>query len=290
MINPVFLRTFMTLADTRHFTHTAEQLHMTQPGVSQHVKKLEAELGVALIERYGKRFELTEAGERLLEYGERQSHAEIRLRDDITGDDPYAGECRIACSGSMAMLLYPQLLRSQQQRPKLSFSVEAAPNERIIERIKTNTSDLGIITQPVYDAEMTSECIGEDSLCLVLPAGSITEWDSLQQLGFVNHPDGHHYATQVFESNYPNQFKGMDALRQSSYINQLSQILLPVSEGLGFTVIPKSSLDAFPYQDKIRSAELPVPVNEAVYMVTKKHRPLPRRYQEVKALLIKQWR
>lgn len=289
MINPVFLRTFMTLADTRHFTHTAEQLHMTQPGVSQHVKKLEAELGVALIERYGKRFELTEAGERLLEYGKEQVHAEFKLRDDITGDDLYAGECRIACSGSMAMLLYPQLLQSQQQWPKLSFSVEAAPNERIVERIKTNTSDLGIITQPVYDAEMTSECIGEDSLCLVLPAGSNAEWDSLQRLGFVNHPDGHHYATQVFESNYPIQFKGMDALRQSSYINQLSQILLPVSKGLGFTVIPKSSLDAFPYQDEIRSAELSVSVNEAVYMVTKKHRPLPQRYQEVKALLIKQW-
>ena len=289
MINPVFLRTFMTLADTRHFTHTAEQLHMTQPGVSQHVKKLEAELGVALIERYGKRFELTEAGERLLEYGKEQVHAEFKLRDDITGDDLYAGECRIACSGSMAMLLYPQLLQSQQQWPKLSFSVEAAPNERIVERIKTNTSNLGIITQPVYDAEMTSECIGEDSLCLVLPAGSNAEWDSLQRLGFVNHPDGHHYATQVFESNYPIQFKGMDALRQSSYINQLSQILLPVSKGLGFTVIPKSSLDAFPYQDEIRSAELSVSVNEAVYMVTKKHRPLPQRYQEVKALLIKQW-
>lgn len=279
----------MTLANTRHFTHTAEQLHMTQPGVSQHVKKLEAELGVALIERYGKRFELTAAGERLLAYGENQTHAEFRLRDEITGNDPHSGECRIACSGSMAMQLYPQLLRSQQQWPELRFSVEAAPNERIIERIKGNMSELGIVTQPVHDPDIISEHIGEDSLCLVVPKGSTTEWKTLLTLGFVNHPDGHHYATQVLESNYPDQFSGMDVLQQSSYINQLSQILLPVAEGLGFTVIPKSSLNAFPHKDSVHSAELPNPVNEAVYMVTKKHRPLPLRYQALKALLNKQW-
>ena len=37
MLNPVWLETFITLVDTGHFTQTAEKLHMTQPGVSQHI-------------------------------------------------------------------------------------------------------------------------------------------------------------------------------------------------------------------------------------------------------------
>ena len=50
----------------------------------------------------------------------------------------------------------------------------------------------------------------------------------------------------VLETNYPDYFRGMGQIPESGYINQLGQILLPVANGLGFTVIPKSSLDAFP--------------------------------------------
>ena len=53
---------------------------MTQPGVSQHIKKLEQQLGAALLARYGKSFELTEAGQRLYDYALNQAEAETQLR------------------------------------------------------------------------------------------------------------------------------------------------------------------------------------------------------------------
>lgn len=51
MLNPVWLTTFKTLIEVGHFTKTAEKLFMTQPGVSQHIRKLEESCGAALIER-----------------------------------------------------------------------------------------------------------------------------------------------------------------------------------------------------------------------------------------------
>ena len=45
MFNPVWLNTFVTLVNTGHFTKTAEKLFMTQPGVSQHINKLENAFG-----------------------------------------------------------------------------------------------------------------------------------------------------------------------------------------------------------------------------------------------------
>ncbi|MEE3118022.1 MAG: LysR family transcriptional regulator, partial [Pseudomonadota bacterium] len=65
MINPVWLRSFCTLVEVGHFTRTAEQLHMTQSGVSQHVRKLEEQLALSLLVRQGKQFTLTDAGRRL---------------------------------------------------------------------------------------------------------------------------------------------------------------------------------------------------------------------------------
>ncbi|MDO6563567.1 LysR family transcriptional regulator [Amphritea sp. 1_MG-2023] len=289
MINPVFLRTFMSLVKTKHFTRTAESLNMTQPGVSQHIKKLEERLGKSLLHRHGKTFELTPAGERLYQFGLQQAEAEAELISAMVGDDQYAGECKIACSGSMAMQLYPRLLGLQQQYPRLSCSVEAAPNGVILERIRSNQSDMGIMTQLIVEQKLTQQKLGEDALCLVVPVGCDTSWEGLMQLGFIDHPDGHHYATQVLEANFSDHYHRRQKIPVSSYINQLSQILLPVSQGLGFTVLPKSSVEAFPYPQLIERASLPTSVNETVYLIYKKHRPLPARYGLIKDLLLGLW-
>jgi len=262
---------------------------MTQPGVSQHVKKLETELGQPLLNRHGKQFELTPAGERLYQFGQDQQQQEAKLRQDIAGDDPFRGECRLACSGAMAMQLYPELLKLQRQYKALSFSLEAAPNQGIVQRILENQSDLGIVTQPVTDKAIEQQKMGEDELCLITPAGASSHWQSLLALGFINHPDGHHYASQVLEANFPEQFQGMSQLPQQGYINQLSQILLPVAEGLGFTVLPRSALSAFPYPEQLDLVELKTPVLEPVFMIRKKHRPLSQRYQTLTELIISQW-
>ena len=62
VINSQWLRTFITLVELKHYSQTADKLCMTQPGVSQHIKKLEAQMGARLLNRIGKKFELTEAG------------------------------------------------------------------------------------------------------------------------------------------------------------------------------------------------------------------------------------
>jgi DNA-binding transcriptional LysR family regulator len=60
------LRSFAAVARHRHFTRAAAELHVGQPAVSQHVRRLEAELGVRLLSRTTRSVELTEAGTLLL--------------------------------------------------------------------------------------------------------------------------------------------------------------------------------------------------------------------------------
>ena len=73
MLNPNWLNTFKTLIDVGHFTKTAEKLFMTQPGVSQHIRKLEGACGHALIRRHKKNFEVTEQGRLVYEYAKQLS-------------------------------------------------------------------------------------------------------------------------------------------------------------------------------------------------------------------------
>lgn len=258
---------------------------MTQPGVSQHIKKLELQLGKALLHRHGKQFELTDAGEHLLQYGKQLFQQEQALMDYLTDSAQLTGECRLACSGSLAMQLYPKLLELQPNYPGLTFSVEAAPNRGIIQRLKENKCELGLVTQKISEPELQQEELGEDELCLVLPADQSVSWQALVALGFINHPDGHHYGNTLMARNFPDEFSGLQQFPQSSFVNQLSQILLPVAMGLGFTVVPRSCIKAFHQPERLQIAALNQPVTETLYLTQKKHRPLGRRYTLVKEVL-----
>src|SRR5918994_2814206 len=65
------LRYFLAAAEHRSFSAAADELHMAQPSLSDQIRKLEAELGVALFARAGRRLALTEAGRMLRPHAER---------------------------------------------------------------------------------------------------------------------------------------------------------------------------------------------------------------------------
>lgn len=281
MINPTYLRTFVELAKTKHFTRTAENLYMTQPGVSQHISKLEHWLGKSLLHRDGKRFELSEAGEQLLLFAEAQQKAEQDLLERIESLNNLAGHCRLACSGALALRIYPALLALQQQQPAFRFSLQAAPAKTIIKEIKSGDVDLGIVGEQLTGLQLEQKMLGQDELCLAVPAGRPGDWHSLLELGFINHPDGHYFATSVLQANYGNEFRGMESIDERGFINQIGQILLPVAKGLGFTVLPRSAWQAFSERDRIDLIELPQPVVETLNWTWKRRKPLAERYAKV---------
>ncbi|HSH77619.1 MAG TPA: LysR family transcriptional regulator, partial [Herpetosiphonaceae bacterium] len=65
------LRYFEAIARHGHVSRAARELHLAQPSLSKQLRVLEAELGVALFDRVGRRIELTEAGKLLLPYARR---------------------------------------------------------------------------------------------------------------------------------------------------------------------------------------------------------------------------
>ncbi|PSU36506.1 LysR family transcriptional regulator [Photobacterium lutimaris] len=281
MLNTQWLHTFITLVEIGHFTQTADKLFMTQPGVSQHIKKLEEQAGTPLIKRIGKRFELTPAGQQLYQYGLRRQDDEKQLLGQLLADDPFSGECHLACSGSLAMFLYPHFLSHQKNHQAISIHLESAPNQRILEGIKGGQFDIGIITHAVADQYFNQTKIGQEALCVVVPADypdAKLDKESLYSLGFINHPDGKHYLQQVHQANYGDSHFDFRKMKITGYINQLNQILLPVSKGLGFTVLPEKAVDHFSYPDKIKTLAVPNTVSQELYLIRKQHRPLPKRY------------
>ena len=290
MINQKWLHTFMDLVQTGHFTQTANNLYMTQPGVSQHIKKLEVQLKTKLLNRYDKQFELTRAGQLLLEYGKASSHLDQKLQSQIDFDDPHQGDCFIACSGAIAYDLYPDFIEYQSIHPELKVQLEAAPNHSIIEGVLNNSVHIGIVNQQTHHPQLIQTQLGNEPLLLILPKSYSEQeinFETLNQLGFINHPDGFEFVDKILSSNEFTGYQGSKSLAISGYVNQLNQILLPVSKGIGYTVLPARAVDQFSHSEHLYVAPLKIPVSDPLYITTKRHYSLARRYEWFLALITK---
>ncbi|EKE84781.1 LysR family transcriptional regulator [Idiomarina xiamenensis] len=281
MINTKWLQTFCTLADIGSFTDTAKQLHMTQSGVSQHINKLEQAIGQALLIRQGKRFILTDIGERL-----RQQSTDLiaqlqSLAVNVSLDCPYEGEVRVMSPGSIGLKLYPHFLALQAQYPQLVIDYRFAPNDSIDQALLNNQIDIGFKTCPDAMTELSNVKIAEEALLLVTPAElSQPDWLSLQKLGFIDHPDGAYQAQQLLSANYP-QFQHVNKLPKRGFSNQVSLLLEPVSLGLGFTVLPAHAVQAFAKPEKIAVHHLPIAVSEPIHIVELRDKPRPKRIHTI---------
>lgn len=140
------LEYFLAVAETGHFTRAAQEMHVSQPALSQQIKKLETELGTPLFDRLGRGVELTDAG-RLLRPRAEQVLAE--LSDARTAvhelQGLQRGTVRIGTVQTTGEYLIPDAIaRFHAAHPEVHVSVEERSAPGIEEGLATGGLDLGI--------------------------------------------------------------------------------------------------------------------------------------------------
>ena len=282
MINQLWLNTFCTLAEVGHFTRTAEQLCMTQSGVSQHIKKLEQQLDTALLVRDGKSFSLTDAGNQLYQKGQEFLRSSEELEHLIKHDEQYEGKIKIASPGSVGLKLYPYLLELQQSYPKLIIDYIFAPNKNIEQDIADRKIDLGLITELSNASSLVSEKVAIEPLVLITSNNvNAISWQKLIELGFISHPDAAHHGRLLLSKNFK-EFEHIEQFTAKGFSNQISLILEPVSRGFGFTVLPLHAARAFHQQKLIKIHQLKVSASESLYLCFNRHSMLANRIKFIK--------
>ncbi|MCG7598541.1 LysR family transcriptional regulator [Halomonas sp. McH1-25] len=282
MFNAQYFRTFITLVETGSFTHTARRLDMTQPGVSQHIRKLEQYLDKPLLNRQGRRFMLTETGRRAYDYAVKLFAEHEHFRHSLDDDSLHAGDCRIASPGSVGLMFYPFILGYQQMHPGLTVSYSFAFNQDIVRDVLTGRYDLGIVTEMANQPDLEYEPWHQEPLCLVVPADFAgNTFNDLMALGFMNYSDGVNHASQLLRANFSGEFRSMNQFPKQGFTNEVAMVLDAVARGLGFTVISRLVLETSPWQRQVRELVLPQHVYETLYIVTRTGAEMPRRYTQL---------
>src|SRR5699024_12595445 len=116
MINQT-LKVFVTVIDKKSFTLAAESLHMTQPAVSNYIRKLEEELGLTLIDRSGKLVKLNPAGEIYYHYANEMIGMEERVQHRIQDlQNESKGPVQIGASYTDCEYIRPKMLAQPRTR------------------------------------------------------------------------------------------------------------------------------------------------------------------------------
>jgi DNA-binding transcriptional LysR family regulator len=111
MLDLRLVRYFVAVAQAGNVTRAAERLHLSQPALSAAVKQLEQQLGVALLERSGRGFALTGAGELLLTRGLQLLEQADAIEDELRGrDEEPAGLLRLGLSPTARFGVGPALM------------------------------------------------------------------------------------------------------------------------------------------------------------------------------------
>jgi DNA-binding transcriptional LysR family regulator len=168
------LRYFRAIAQAGHMTKAARALGVSQPALSAMLKKLEAEVGAALLDRTGRGVELTEAGRIFLTHAEdaiRRADAGVQAVRQLAGLE--AGSIRIGGGATAVTYLLPPVVSEvRRAHPGLRFYVRETGSAGVASAVLSGELDLGIVTLPVppgIAGELITTSLVEDELRLIVP-------------------------------------------------------------------------------------------------------------------------
>lgn len=165
-------RAFVEVARQGSFTAAAKELHITQSAISATVRELEAQLGLAVLDRTTRRVTLTEPGAQLLLLAERV----LRDVDTAVAEakgllDKSRGHVVIAASPLAAATLLPEMIAGfAKAYPKVTVELRDVLTNQIIQYVRGGTADIGIGTFEKSDTELELSTLYQDVLGVVLPA------------------------------------------------------------------------------------------------------------------------
>lgn len=139
------LRTFSTVAETGSFTRAGESLFITQAAVSMQMKRLESTVGQPLFRKKGRSFELTPAGETLLEHAARilAAHSEAIAEFSSPG---LMGRVRFGCAEDYASRFLPEVLSGfRAAYPSIRVDIKSAPDKELHHELRREKLDLCLL-------------------------------------------------------------------------------------------------------------------------------------------------
>lgn len=263
------LRYLIALADLRHFGHAAEACHVSQPTLSTQIRKLEEELGVALVERAPRHVMLTPVGVDIAERARRVLADVEQMREMARRTtDPEAGSVRLGMFPTLGPYLLPHVVPKIRARfPRLELLLIEEKTASLLSMLRAGQLDAAVLALPLHEDWLEAEFLFEEPFMLAVPERHpLAGHHNLQLSELVDQhllllEDGHCLRDQALEVCSLAGAGEKEGFRATS-LETLRQM---VAAGVGITLLPMLAVNP------------PVPSSKSIQLLSFKDPPPTRR-------------
>ncbi|SMH46361.1 transcriptional regulator, LysR family [Rathayibacter oskolensis] len=232
MYDPALLRTFLAVADTRGFTRAAQQLGVSQPTVSQHVRRLEEAAGRILVVRDTREVELTDNGVAMAGFARTILAAHAAAENYFSGA-AMKGRLRFGAADDLAITQLPRILRHFRQlhpQVKLELTVDqSAPLRR-----KLDAGHLDLIFVKTAPGAVDGRLVRRDTMVWVAHEKTVVErHETVPLIAYRGPSVSRQIAIDALEA-------AGRTWRITCNTREVNGVLAAVRAGIGIAVFPRS--------------------------------------------------
>jgi DNA-binding transcriptional LysR family regulator len=251
------LQAFIKVAETGSFSIAARQLFLTQPAISKRIKQLEQQFGSILVDRKGRRLQLTQTGRSLLPKAREIINNIQSARQQIAEmEGSPVGSISMATSHHIGLHRLPPVLRAYSaQFPDVDLDLNFMDSAKACHMIENNELDIAVVTLPFdRSKKLDFTPVWNDQLVITCATQHpMYQQESLSFSDLILHPavlpSRGTFTREAIELALSEVIAELNISLETNY---LETIKMMVSVGLGWSILPQNMIDG-----DLRSLSMP---------------------------------
>ena len=283
------LRTFSCVAELGSLSKASDTLRVAQPALSRQIKLLEHELRTELFTRNGRGMVLTEAGRLLLARTSGIVREIDRIRDDIqSAQGPPTGQVVLGLVPTVSCVLSARFARRcVEAYPGISLRIVESYSGHLVEWLHRGEMDLAILYGRSADLHLTVQSLGRDHIVAVGPRGCGLSRKKSVDIGWLLRqrlvlPSHSHGLRALIEHAAAQRKIKLNVQLEADSFRVLTSL---VAEGLGFALLPPSSVHEEVAAGQLETAAVSKPMTRELIFASPIDRPASTASLAVTALL-----
>ena len=253
------IEAFVNVVRYKSFSKAADATFFTQPTISTHIRNLEKELGVKLLDRKSRTVEMTPQGTKFYKYAVEMINARAQAFDALSdGKDNVEGILEIQTSSIPGVTFLPKLLSGFRSIHRgIQYYVSLSDTQAVIDNIIERRGEIGFIGEDVISNALETTLVDSDKTVLIAPNSydipSRISMAKAIQYPFIWRETGS-ATRKTFEASALAAGYDKDSFEVAALLNDMDSIIRSVEAGLGVAIISEKVASAL--GNRVRIVEI----------------------------------
>jgi DNA-binding transcriptional LysR family regulator len=165
------IEAFVNVVRYKSFSKAADATFFTQPTISTHIRNLEKELGVKLLDRKSRTVEMTPQGSKFYKYAVEMINARAQAFEALNdSNENIEGVLEIQVSSIPAVTFLPALLAGfRNDHPGIQYYVSVSDTQTVVDNISERRGEIGFVGENIVSSSMECVKVSTDKTVLISP-------------------------------------------------------------------------------------------------------------------------